>query len=259
MSDVLQNTLENGIRTLTLNRPERRNALSSPLVSDLKTALQAVRNDGDTRAIILTGAGDKVFCAGADLNPAQMGGGVLAGHQARHDFVALLRAFKNTGVPIIAKLQGHVLAGGVGLLAAADLAIAADDIYVQTPELNVGLFPMMIMSLIARNVGRKHALELLLTAEKFPAQEAHRMGLINRVVPRADLDAQTHALATRLASFSPAILQLGRDAYYAMEDMPLDPALDYLCGQLSLNTMTEDAAEGVMAFIQKRAPEWKGK
>lgn len=259
MSDVLLNSCENGIRTLTLHRPERRNALSSELVLALKHALEAARTDDETRVIVLTGAGDRVFCAGADLNPAQMADGVLAGHRARHEFVALLDAFKNAGVPILAKLQGHVLAGGMGLLAAADLAIAADDIYVQTPELKVGLFPMMIMSLIARNVGRKHALELLLTAEKFPADEAHRMGLINRVVPRADLDAQTQALAERLASFSPAVMQLGRDAYYTMEDMPLESALRYLCGQLSLNTMTEDAAEGVMAFMQKRAPEWKGR
>lgn len=259
MGEILLNTCENGIRTLTLNRPERRNALSGALVEALTDTLESARADKQTRAIVLTGAGERVFCAGADLNPAQMADGVLAGHQARHAFVSLLSAFKRSGVPVIVKLQGHVLAGGVGLLAAADMAIAADDIYVQTPELKVGVFPMMIMSLIARNVGRKHALELLLTAEKFSAADAYRMGLINRVVPRDALDEQTQALAERLTSFSPAIMQLGRDAYYAMEDMPLDSALDYLCGQLSLTAMTEDAAEGVMAFIQKRAPKWKGR
>lgn len=259
MADILGNVLEDGIRTLTLNRPERRNALSAALVKELRETLESVRNDGETRAIVLTGAGDRVFCAGADLNPAAAASGPIVAHQDRLEFVELLRAFRRTGVPIVAKLQGHALAGGVGLLAAADLAIAADDIYLQTPELNVGLFPMMIMALIARNVGRKHALELLMTAEKFSAEDAHRMGLINRLVPRESLDDATHELATKLASFSPLVMRLGRDAFYSMEEMPLDGALDFLCSQLSLNTLSEDAAEGVMAFLQKRAPEWKGK
>lgn len=259
MTEVLLNTCVDGVRTLTLNRPKRRNALNSELVSALHQALVDARHDDETRAIVLTGAGDKVFCAGADLNPAQLADGVLATHYSRHAFVELLTAFKKAGVPIIVQLQGHVLAGGVGLLAAADLAIAADDVYVQTPELNVGLFPMMIMSLIARNIGRKHAMELLMTAEKISIADAHRMGLVNRIVPRSALDKETHAMAQRLAGFSPAVMTLGKDAYYAMEDMPLDAALDYLCGQLSLNTMTEDAAEGVMAFMQKRPPEWKGR
>lgn len=259
MTDILLNTLSDGVRTLTLHRPERRNALSPELVAALQEALTNARNDGETRAIILTGAGDKVFCAGADLNPAAAAGGPFIAHQARLEFVRLLQTFRSVGVPIVAKLQGHVLAGGVGLLAAADLAIAADDTYVSTPELGVGLFPMMIMALIARNIGRKHALELVMTAERFPAIEAYRMGLINRVVPRAELDERTEALARQLASFSPAVMRLGRDAFYTMEDMPLDGALEYLCSQLTLNTLTEDAAEGVMAFMQKRPPSWSGR
>lgn len=255
----LLNEIQDGVRTLTLNRPERRNALNAALVGALREALEAARGDGETRAIVLTGAGDKVFCAGADLNPAAAANGPVVAHRDRLEFVALLRSFRSVGVPVIAKLQGHVLAGGVGLLAAADMAIAADDIYVSTPELKVGLFPMMIMALIARNVGRKHALELLMTADRFPAEEVYRMGLVNRVVPRAELDAATAALAKNLASFSPLVMQLGRDAFYAMEEMPLDGALDFLCGQLTLNTLSEDAAEGVMAFMQKRAPDWKGR
>lgn len=259
MSDILGNTLKDGVRTLTLNRPERRNALSAELVVALREALLSARNDGETRVIVLTGAGDRIFCAGGDLNPAAMAAGPLAAHQDRHQFVELLQTFRSVGVPVIAKLQGHVLAGGVGLLAAADLAIAADDIYVSTPELGVGLFPMMIMALIVRNVGRKHALELVMTGDRFSADDVHRMGLVNRVVPRAELDASTDALAQKLASFSPAIMKMGRDAFYTMEEMPLDGALEYLCAQLTLNTMTEDAAEGLMAFVQKRTPEWKGR
>lgn len=259
MSDVLLNELKDGIRTLTLNRPERRNALSAELVRALRDALKEAADDSKTRAIILQGAGDKVFCSGADLDPAAAAAGPWALHHARRDFVELMRAFRSAGKPVIASLSGHVLAGGVGLLAAADLAVAADDVYVQTPELKVGLFPMMIMSIIARNVGRKHAMELLMTAEKFPAAEAHRMGLINKCVPRAELAATTRALAERLASFSPAIMKLGRDAFYTMEDMPLDNALEYLCGQLTVNTLSEDAAEGLSAFVMKRKPEWKGR
>lgn len=259
MSDILHSTLHDGIRTLTLHRPERRNALNGELVRALRAALDAARLDGETRAIVLTGAGDKVFCAGADLSPAAAAGGPVAAHQERLAFVELLQAFRTTGIPIIAKLQGHVLAGGVGLLAAADMAIAADDIHVSTPELKVGLFPMMILALIVRNIGRKHALELLMTAETFSAARMYDMGMINRVVPRADLDAATHALATRVASFSPMVMRMGRDAFYATEGMPLDGALEYLCSQLTLNTMTDDAAEGVMAFMQKRPPVWTGR
>lgn len=259
MSEELGNVLQDGVRTLTLNRPEKRNALSAELVDALRHALTAAADDPETRALVLTGAGDRVFCAGADLNPAAALAGPIANHRSRQAFVELLRTFQRAGKPIVARINGHVLAGGMGLLAAADLAIAADDVHFSTPEVKVGLFPMMIMALIVRNVGRKHALELLMTGERMSAERAAEIGLINRCVPRQELDAATQALALRLASFSPVVMRLGRDAFYTMEDMPLDGALDYLCSQLSLNTLTEDAAEGVMAFIQKRAPEWKGR
>lgn len=256
---ILLNELSGGVRTLTLNRPERRNALSAELVDALREAVEQAATCAETRVIVLTGAGDKVFCSGADLNPMAAAQGPYVMHEGRRGFVELLRAFRRSGRPVVVKLNGHVLAGGVGLLAAADLAVAADDVEVSTPELKVGLFPMMIMALIARNVGRKHALELLMTAGKFSAARAAEMGLINRVVPRDQLDAAVQDLAGTLAGFSPAVMKLGRDAFYAMEDMPLDGALDYLCNQLTINTLTEDAAEGVMAFVSKRPPEWKGR
>ncbi len=255
---VLERDLADGVLTLTMNRPERRNALNTELVEALRDAFVASRTDDDVRVIVLTGAGDKAFCSGADLDPMAAAAGPYAMHRGRRAFVELLRAMRD-GVPTIAKVGSHALAGGLGLVASCDLAVAADDATFGTPELRVGLFPMMIMAVIRRSLGRKHALELLMTGDRFSAADAVRMGLINRAVPRADLDAEVAKLAATLAGHSPAVMELGRDAFYAMEDMPLDAALDFLCDRLTVNTLTEDAAEGVMAFLGKRAPEWKGR
>lgn len=259
MTDVLINERHGTTRTLTLNRPSRRNALSAELVRALREAIEGARDDDETGVIVLTGAGDKAFCSGGDLDPALAAEGPWAMHRNRLEFVALLRAFRSAGKPIICKLNGPVLAGGVGLLASADLAVAPDDVYVSTPELKRGLFPMMIMAIIARNVGQKHAMELLLTGDRFSAEDAHRMGLLNRVCKRKDLDDVTEALAEQVGQYSRAVTQLGRDAYYAMQDMPVESALEFLCGQLSINTTLGDATEGIMAFMQKRDPEWTHK
>ena len=258
-SPVLVNELQDGVRRLTLNRPERRNALNSELVEALTQAFREVRHDPHTRVVVLSGAGEKAFCAGADLDPAAAALGPFGLHQSRAGFIALLTAMRDCGRPIIARLAGPAVAGGLGLVAAADLAIAAEDIELSTPEVKRGLFPMMIMALIARNVGRKHALELVLTGAAISAPRAAEIGLINRAVHRSELDATVDALANDLASLSPIVLQLGRQAFYTMEDLPLDQALQYLCGQLTVNTLTEDASEGLMAFVQKRKPEWSGK
>ncbi|TVQ99348.1 MAG: crotonase [Deltaproteobacteria bacterium] len=256
---VLLNTLDDGVRTLTLNRPDRRNALSGELVRALMEAFTDVRGDAETRVVVLTGSGDRSFCSGADLNPMAAAGGPLAMHEERRTFVRLLQAMRACGRPVIARVGGHVAAGGMGLLVACDLAVAADDVHFSTPEVNVGLFPMMIMTLIRRLIGPRRTLELLLTAQRLPAKTAAEWGLVNHAVPRGELDTSVNDLARRLAGLSPAVLRLGRDAFYRMEDMTVDDALEYLCGQLTLNTLTEDAAEGVMAFVQKRAPEWKGR
>lgn len=261
MSDnpVLLNVVGDGIRTLTLNRPDKRNALSGALVGELLEAFTAVREDPQTRVVVLTGAGERSFCSGADLNPMAAAGGPLAMHEERRRFVRLLQAMRGCGRPVIGRINGHVAAGGVGLLVACDLAIAADDVHFSTPEVNVGLFPMMIMTLIRRLIGPRRTLEMLYTAERIPAPRAAEWGLINGCVPRDELDARVESTAQRIAGLSPAVLRLGRDAFYRMEDMAVDDALEYLCNQLTLNTLAEDAAEGVMAFIQKRPPEWKGR
>ncbi len=248
-----------GIRTLTLNRPEKRNALSAELVDALMQALSQASADEECRVVLLTGAGDRAFCAGGDLDPRAAAGGPIAMHESRGRFAELIREFRRCSRPIVAQVQGHVAGGGMGLVAACDLAIAADDVTFSTPEIRVGLFPMMIMTLLNRTIPRKNLLEMMLTGEKISANRAVELGFINRAVPRAQLDESARALAAKVASFSPAVLKLGREAFHRMEDLPVDDALDYLCGQLTLNTLTEDAAEGMLAFMMKRPAEWKGR
>lgn len=248
------------VRTLTLNRPDRRNALSPELVDALVGAFDDASSDPSTTTVVLTGAGDQAFCSGADLDPsAALGKGPLGLHESRHRFVDLMQAMRRSRVPIVGRVAGHVAAGGMGLVAACDIVVAADDVHFSTPEIKVGLFPMMIMSVLLRSVGRKRLMELLLTGDRVDARTAVEMGLVNHAVPRAELDARVAELVDKVSGYSPAVLALGRQAFHAMEDMPLDQALEYLCGQLTLNTLTEDAAEGVSAFVTRRKPEWKGR
>ena len=257
-SEILLSEERDGVLWLTMNRPERRNALSTELVRALVAAFEGVSVSTTVGAVVLTGAGD-FFCSGADLNPALAAAGPLAMHEDRRNFVRLLRAMRSCGRPVIARVHGPALAGGLGLVAACDLAVASEAAHFATPEIKIGLFPMMIMALIARNNGRKRALELMYTGDKISAQEAATLGLVNRAVAAEALDAEVAALAGKIAGFSPAVMRLGREAFYAMEEMPLDGALEYLCDQLTLATLTEDASEGVMAFVGKRPPVWKGR
>lgn len=253
-----------GVRTLTLNRADRRNALSAELIAGLRAALAAAAADATVRVVVLTGAGERAFCAGGDLAGA-LGGG--AGAKASGGFpgriaetgqyAELLVALKRLGKPVVARLNGDALGGGVGLMLACDLVVAADDTRVGLPEVQVGLWPMMVTALLVRHVGRKAAAELMLLGEKLPAAEALRLGLVNRVVPRAALDETVAALTATLASRSAAVLRLGLDALNQTADLPFEPALFALRDRLVLNTLLEDAAEGVMAFVQGRKPRWK--
>jgi enoyl-CoA hydratase len=256
---ILRRTLCDGVVELALNRPERRNALNSDLIRAFLGRLEEVRDDPAVRVIVVTGSGDQAFCAGGDLSPGGNMGGLLSMHDQRGLFVAMFHAMIDCGKPLLARVQGHCLGGGLGLMLACDLALAGESATFGTPEIRVGLFPMMIMTLIFRNVGRKRGMEMILTGERLPAAEAARIGLVNRTVPDDQLDAEVLALATRVAEFSPAVLKLGRDAFYAQEDMPYGQALDYLRSQLTINTLAEDAAEGIAAFLGKRPPQWKGR
>lgn len=261
MSEIILWQVADGVATLTLNRPDRRNALSSALIEAVRAQLALAKDDPDVRAIVLTGAGERAFCAGGDLAGGMTGAqrgfpGQLADKGL---FADLVLDLTRLGKPVVARLNGDAYGGGVGLLLACDLVIAADDVRVGLPEIKVGLWPMMVTALLVRHVGFKVASELMMLGEKLPAAEAKSLGLINRVVPRAELDAKTADVASALASRSPAVLKLGRDALYQTADMPFEAALFSLRDRLVLNTLLDDAAEGVMAFMQKRPPDWKGR
>jgi enoyl-CoA hydratase/carnithine racemase len=246
---------QGGTARLTIDREAARNALSPGVVAGLMEGLKRAEADPSVRVLILTGAGQKVFCAGGDLGGLS-GEGFLALHDARRSYGQLLQAFQGISKPTVARVNGHALAGGLGLVLACDLAVATEDAGFGTPEIDRGLFPMMVMALLQRHVGRKRALELVLTGERLTARQALDWGLVSRVVPAAELDMATDALAQKLAEKSKAIVALGRRSFFTAEDLPLAQAVEFLASQLSLNVLTEDAAEGVTAFLEKRPPKW---
>jgi enoyl-CoA hydratase/carnithine racemase len=244
------------VARITLNRPDKRNPIGLLTAGEI---IHALENRGpEVRAVVLTGAG-KVFSAGGDLSQ-MAGGGAAAGSPAQPaSLVDLFRTMHELGTPIIAMVNGHALAGGLGLVVACDLAIASEEATFGTTEIQLGLWPMMISAEIARSIGRKAALDLMLTGKRISAGEAVRIGLINRAVPAAALEAETMALAAELADKSPATMALGLRAFYRAADMELLPALRFLEGELGRVLALEDAAEGIAAFLQKRKPVWKGR
>jgi enoyl-CoA hydratase/carnithine racemase len=249
--------VESGKAILTIDREPSRNALSRQVLEELSEGIRTAQADVSARVIVLTGAGDKVFSAGGDLGG--MGGeeGFFSAHDARSSYGRLVRQLEECGRPSIARVNGHALGGGLGLALACDLAVATDTAQLGTPEIDLGLFPMMVMALLHRHLGRKRALELIMTGERIGAPEALALGLLNRVVPAAQLDSAVDSLASKIAGKSQAALRLGRRAFFASEDMPFGPSLDYLAAQLSVNACLEDAAEGVAAFLEKRKPAWR--
>lgn len=244
--------------TLTLDRPAMRNALSKQAMAELTAGLEQAENDPSVRVVVLTGAGEKVFCPGGDLS-SMSGDGFLAGHEERRAYGALLARIQSCRKPTVARINGHALAGGIGLVLACDLAVASDAAQFGLPEIDRGLFPMMVMALLQRHVGRKRALDLVLTGQRISANEALAMGLINRAVPASELDAAVSALVETLAGKSLGVMALGKRAFLTAEDLPLPQALEFLGSQLSLNVLAEDAAEGVSAFLEKRSPRWNDK
>ena len=248
------------IATLTLNRPEQRNALSTPLLRDLIAALSWSRDDPEVRVVVLTGAGDRAFCAGADLASFSEERPELERHGERHLLVELFELLQDLGKPVLGRVNGHALAGGFGLACACDLLLAVESATFGTPEINVGVWPAIIQAVLARNLPRKPLLELLLLGERWTAAQMKELGVVNRVVASLEeLDVLTHDVAHSLARKSPAVLKLGRDSFYHQQDMEFRAALEYLQSQLSLISLSDDAHEGVAAFFEKRQPEFKGR
>lgn len=247
------------IATITLDRPERRNALTWTMIRRLCEVVGRLRDDPDVSVVVLTGAGDRAFCAGADLTGMAAGAGHLALHDSRADLATLFRALWDLGKPTIAKVRGFALAGGMGLALACDLVVAADDAVFGTPEIDVGLWPFVITVPLVRSMPPKKALELMMTGRRVDADEAERIGFVTQVVPVAGLDAAVDALATSLASKSPAVMRLGRDSFYAVWDQQADDALRLLHAMLTVTSATDDASEGIAAFTEKRTPRWTGR
>jgi enoyl-CoA hydratase/carnithine racemase len=254
MSDLLYESRQ-GIAWITINRESRRNALSLEMIDSFLQFLEQAAMDDDVRAVCLTAAGDKAFCSGADLAAAGQEG-PLAG--ARR-YAELLKKMAEFPKPLVAKVNGHCIAGGLGLMLSCDLVYARDNVKFGTPEVNVGLFPMMVAALVFRNATRKKALEMIYTAKMVSAAEAEEMGLITRAVSADDLERAVNESLTAIAAKAPLAVQLGRKAMSVAQDMGLNEALDYLCGQLGVVVATEDAVEGMTAFVQKREPVWKGR
>jgi enoyl-CoA hydratase/carnithine racemase len=247
------------VATVTLDDPGTRNALGHDTLGELLEALEAARSDQDVRCVVLTSSHEKVFSAGGNLDQFAGDVSIVEKHLGTERFPRLFRLFGELGKPSICAANGHVLAGALGLALACDLVIAKDTATFGTPEIDVGVFPFMIMALIYRNVPRKKTNEMLLLGERIGAEDAKDAGIVNRVVPADEFDEAVSAWAEKLASKSPVMMRLGKDAMFRQMDMPLADALEYLRHNLTLALSTEDIVEGVTAFFEKREPKWKGR
>jgi 3-hydroxypropionyl-coenzyme A dehydratase len=250
---------DSGVARVELDQPETRNALSDAVLDDLLAALGAARADERVRCVVLASTHPTTFSAGGNLTEFAAPAPLLEKHHGLDRFPRLFRTLGELGKPSICAAGGHVLAGAIGLVLACDLVVAGEDATFGTPEINVGLFPFMVSALAYRNLPRKKVNELMLLGERIDAEEALRLGLVNRVVPTAELDAAVNDWAELLAAKSPALLRLGKDAMYRQMDLGFAEALDFLQHSLSLAFATEDVQEGVRAFFEKREPQWTGR
>ncbi len=257
--DTLLVDIRDGIARVTLNRPDVRNALNQTMLRELDAALGALERDPAARVIVLSGAGDKAFCAGADLKGVGDRGTTLQARESFGGLARILEAIPRMRTPVIAQVHGFALAGGCGLAAGCDVVVAADDAVFGLPELKVGLVPAIVMAPILRSVGRKRGLLMILSGEQVPAREAYEMGLVSRLVPRASLAEAVSDLARALAGLSPTTVGLVKEAAAAVPDMEYGAALRYLREITTLVALSEDAQEGIAAFFEKRPPRWTGR
>ena len=257
--ETLLTSLQDGVARVTLNRPEARNALSRTLVQELEAALAAYEADPDARVIVLSGAGDKAFCAGADLKGTGDRGTTLQARESFGGLSRILEAIARMRTPVIAQVHGFALAGGCGLAVGCDLIVASDDAQFGLPEIKIGVLPLIVMAPILRAAGRKRGLLMILSGEPVSAREAFEMGLVSLVVPRGELEAATTALARKLAGWSPTAVGLAKEAAATIQDMEYAKSLRYLRELTTLVFMSDDAREGIAAFFEKRRPDWKGR
>src|SRR3954451_21958157 len=250
---------DTGVATIALDQPETRNALSNELLDDLLAAFSAAREDPAVRCVVLTSTHEKVFSSGGNLTGFAADEPLVLKHFGTDRFPRLFRLIGELGKPTLCAANGHVVAGALGLALACDLIVAREGVRFGTPEINVGVFPFMIMALIYRNVGRKKTNELLLLGEQISAEEAERIGIVNRVVAAGEFDAFVAGWAARLAAKSPVLMRMGKDAMFRQQDMAFADALDYLRAQLAIAFATQDLREGVQAFLDKREPVWSGR
>ena len=256
---ILYDVAAGGVATVTLNDPGTRNALGSETLDELIAAFEAARDDDDVRCVVLASSHETVFSAGGNLEGFAEDAPLVQKHLGTGRFPRLFRLIGELGKPTVCAASGHVLAGALGLALACDLIVAKETAAFATPEIDVGIFPFMIAALIYRNVPRKRANEMLLLGERIGAREAHELGFVNKVAAAGEFAAAVDDWARKLASKSPAIMRLGKDALFRAQDMALLDALEYLHHNLTLALATEDAAEGVRAFLEKRDPVWRNR
>ena len=249
---------EGHVATVTLNRPEQRNPLSATMLRDLASAFRWCKEEPEVRVVVLTGAG-RVFCAGADLSSFDGDVSAIDKFRSRDLFVDLFVLMAELGKPIVGRINGHALAGGFGLACSCDILIAVETATFGTPEINVGIWPMMIQAILSRSVPRKVLLEMEMLGDRWTASQLQQLGVVNRVVTQEQLDATVKEIADKLAKKSPVAMRLGRDSFYRQQDMDFRAAMHYLHGQFLLVSQTEDSREGIRAFFEKREPDFKGR